>query len=86
MSRFDDVISSNIEKKAKVREERFFVEFQNLLNKYELSSTVKFEGLQCYRDEKNRHDESWRKNIFQIFIKTETNIFLQELNRLRDYL
>lgn len=85
MKKFNEVLERRISLKADQTEDQFYREFEQLLNKYGLSRSVIFHGLEgVYEKPEDKRDE-WRDRVKEVFIGKETEKFLSELNRLEGY-
>jgi len=79
----NNVLQTQITKKARITEDNFHKEFNALINKYKLDDDIKWRGLNYLKPDKNKKEVS--EIIFEHFMALETEKFLSELNRLESY-
>lgn len=86
MNKFNQVLEKQIEKKAERTESQFWTEFEQLLNKYNISQNAKFKGLEgVFKENTDRGDREWRERLKEHFIGIEAQKFAMELGRLESY-
>jgi hypothetical protein len=86
VSKFNQVLEKQIEKKAKRTEDQFWSEFEHLLNKYSITNDVKFHGMcGAFKKPEDTRDIEWRDRVKEHFIGIEAQKFTMELGRLESY-
>lgn len=86
MNKFSEILEKQIKNKAELEYQKFRKELEALLNKNGLPRDVIFDGLRGhFSRETPKTENSWNDRVIDIFIKNETNKFLNELLRLEGY-
>lgn len=84
-SMFSDVLEKRIKERANKNYDMFWKEFESFLYKYHLKREVIFKGLEGAYSKQGDIKSDWRDAVKDIFIQTETEKFISEINRLENY-